>query len=272
MTQSKTNRAAELASAYLDQLATNLDQGNSEALTAYLQVMARFRRYSFHNTLLIFGQKPTAQHVAGFGTWKKLNRWVKSGEKGIAILAPTIRKMDTDSDEKTNGEEGEQVVQSFITVYVFDVTQTDGEPIPEFATVSGEVGDYLSRLRQHVSDSGIRLGYTANLGGALGISHGNAITILSGLDPATELQTLAHELAHEKLHRGPRRNETTRQIRELEAEAVSYVVTRACGLENVSSSWDYIRLYGGDRKLLAESLHHIHLAAADILVQLGLAG
>lgn len=265
-----TNKAAALAATFLDRLATDLAQGNSETLTQYLATMARFHRYSYCNNLLIFFQKPEAQRVAGFATWKKMGRWVKPGEKGIAILAPSLRKVRSNDDESDDNAIIHEVVASFITVYVFDVAQTDGEPLPAFQHVTGDVGCHLARLKDMVLDKGIGLAYTADLGGALGISHGKAITILSGLEPAQELQTLAHELAHELLHRGDRRSETTRNMRELEAEAVAYVVTCACGLDNVYASWDYIRLYEGNVKLLSESLQHIHGAATEILDYLGL--
>lgn len=85
---------------------------------------------------------------------------------------------------------------------------------------------------------------------------------------AEEFSTLSHELAHELMHRGERRIETNRQIRELEAEAVAYVVTQACGLNNGTASWDYIRLYGGDEKLLSQSLALIQCTAAELINKL----
>jgi hypothetical protein len=152
-----------------------------------------------------------------------------------------------------------------MAVHVWDVTQTEGQELPAISAVTGEVGSHLDRLRELAGQHRIRLGYAADLTGARGISHGGAVTLLFGMTPAEELQVLAHELAHEFLHRGARRIETTRQIRELEAEAVAFVVTSACGLENPSASWDYIRLYQGNEKLLAQSFSYIQLVAAEIL-------
>jgi antirestriction protein ArdC len=262
------DKAATLAASALTRLSEALASGNSEALTRYLDVMSRFHRYSFHNCLLILCQRPEATQVAGFNRWKELGRWVKKGEKGIAILAPSMRRPRPDElseDEDTDRKDAPKIVTRFVTVYVFDAEQTEGEPLPTLGKTSGQVGCYLTRLRDLVLEKHIGLAYADNLGGALGLSHGEAITILRGLEPAEELSVLAHELAHELLHRGPRRIETTRQIRELEAEAVAYVVTQACGLENRTASWDYIRLYGGDEKLLSQSLAHIQRSAADII-------
>lgn len=269
MSNTATNdKAATLAASALTRLSEALASGNSDELTRYLDVMSRFHRYSFHNCLLILCQRPEATQVAGFNRWKELGRWVKKGEKGIAILAPSIRRPRPDElteDEEADRKDAQKIVTRFVTVHVFDVAQTEGEPLPELGRTTGQVGCYLSRLRDLVVEKHIGLAYADNLGGALGLSHGQAITILRGLEPAEELSVLAHELAHELLHRGLRRSETTRQIRELEAEAVAYLVTQACGLENRTASWDYIRLYGGDEELLSQSLAHIQRAAADIL-------
>jgi len=247
------DKAATLAASALTRLSEALAQGDSEALTRYLGVMARFHRYSHQNCLLILWQRPDATQVAGFGRWKELGRWVKKGERGIAILAPSMRRVKQE-DEPGVGEKEDQVtrvVSRFITVHVFDVSQTEGENLPDLARPKGDVGCSLLRLRDLVMEKGISLAYSDDLGGALGVSYGDSIAILRGLEPADELCVTAHELAHEMLHRGERRIETTRQMRELEAEAVAYVVGQACGLESHQASWDYIRLYRGAEKVLS---------------------
>ena len=260
---SSQTRASDTAAQLLSQLSDALASGNSQALTDYLNVMAKFHRYSYYNSLLIFAQRPSATHVAGYARWKQLGRFVKQREKGIVILAPSIAspKIKPEEEEPT----GDRQVRYFMAVHVWDVSQTDGQELPAIRPVTGEVGPHLDRLKDLVREHSIGLAYTADLGGARGLSHGGSITLLSGLSPAEELQTLAHELGHELLHRGNRRVETTRQIRELEAEAVAYVVTSACGLSNESASWDYIRLYRGDEKLLAQSLSYIQHVSAEIL-------
>lgn len=102
-----------------------------------------------------------------------------------------------------------------------------------------------------------------------GTSAGGKITLLPGQSPAEEFATLAHELAHEMLHRDQRRAQTTKRVRETEAEAVSFVVCSGIGLETGSAAQDYIQLYEGDAKLLTESLEHIQQTATRILNAIG---
>src|SRR6476661_7547916 len=100
----------------LDTLAALLDQGHSDQLTALLTTMARFHTYSWHNVCLIASQCPTATRVAGFHTWRTLGRFVRKGEKGIAILAPLLRRRDREPDDDQS-----RVVVGFRAAYVFDV-------------------------------------------------------------------------------------------------------------------------------------------------------
>ena len=120
-------------------------------------------------------------------------------------------------------------------------------------------------LRQLVSEHGIELRYEEQLGGADGVSEGGRIAIRQGLPAAEEFAVIVHELAHELLHRSERRKETTRTVRELEAEAVAFVVCRAAGLDGLARSSDYIQLYRGDKELLLHSLSHIQRVAAQII-------
>ena len=120
-------------------------------------------------------------------------------------------------------------------------------------------------LRRLIARFGIELRYEEELGAALGISEGGRIAVLQELPAAEEFAVLAHELAHELLHRTERRKETTRTIRELEAEAVAFVVCRAAGLEGLERSSDYIQLYQGDKDLFLASLNHIQRVAAQIV-------
>lgn len=274
----KTEDAKDLIDKQLESLSTAIESGHSETMSMFLSTMAKFHRYSLGNVLLIMCQKPDATHVAGFHTWKSLDRFVKAGEKGIAILAPMLMKdrsceespsldkasfTETTSPSEGDGESEKQL--RFRVVYVFDVSQTDGEELPEFAKVAGDPGDYSDRLKSLVNQLSIELQYQEDLGGAMGLSSGGVITIKSGLDPAQEFQVLAHELAHEMLHKGEGRTGTTKTVRELEAEAVAFVVSQAVGLDAATASADYIQLYKGDKKLLTESLDSIRKAAGIIL-------
>jgi antirestriction protein ArdC len=251
----------------IEQLITALNEGRSETLKQYLAVVARFRRYSWHNVMLIASQKPAATYVAGFQAWHKLGRFVKKGEKGILILAPIIRKKSESNDE-TEPDESSTAV-GFRAAYVFDISQTDGQPLPEIGSVNGDPRGYRERLGKFVAERGIALEYSDEIAPARGTSSGGKITLLPGQSPAEEFATLAHEVSHELMHRDARRSSTSKRIRETEAEAVAFVVCSAIGLEAGSSAADYIGLYGGDAKLLSESLEYVQRTATQILNSIG---
>jgi hypothetical protein len=247
----------------LDTLAALLDEGHSEALTAYLALAGRFHSYSFRNVMLIASQRPDATRVAGFNAWRKLGRFVKKGEKGIAIIAPIVFKRDdhaAGSDDECAGD----VQLRFKVAHVFDLRQTDGEPLPEVAEASGDPGSKTAALRTAIVTSGIAIESSDDLDGARGTSAGGRIQILNGLSAAEELLVIAHEWAHELLHRADDRP-ASRDTRELEAEAVAFVIGEAVGLDARASSRDYLHLYNGDREALAGSLDRIQRAASVIL-------
>jgi antirestriction protein ArdC len=243
----------------LDTLAALLDEGHSDQLTALLTTMARFHTYSWHNVCLIASQRPTATRVAGFHTWRTMGRFVRKGEKGIAILAPIVRRRGADiavDDKRT--------VVGFRAAYVFDIEQTDGDPLPAASEASGDPGMTTGLLQAALLDRGIALEFVDDLSGALGTSAAGRIQILSGLSPASAFTTLVHEYAHELLHHTDDQP-ASRDTRELEAEAVAFVVGSAVGLDAGAASRDYILLYRGDRAALAQSLTRIQRTAATIL-------
>ena len=249
-------------------LIEQLEQGHSEALTAYLTAMGRFHNYSFGNILEIARQKPDATRVAGLYAWNQLGRKVKKGENGIRILAPMIgirRKKDEEA-EKDIRTQNQAVLVGFRAAYVFDVSQTEGAELPEFSErVSGSVGENRDRLVDFVIAQGIELEFNESIAPALGMSYGGKIAMLPGQSSAEEFSTLVHELAHEMLHKAERRTATTKTVRETEAEAVAFVVGKAIGLETGRASADYIHLYHGNASLLAESLEVIQKTSAVIL-------
>jgi hypothetical protein len=258
------DQAKQLASDALEQLAKALESGRSEALREYLAAMSKFHNYSFGNIMLIAFQRENATHVAGFHTWHKMGRFVKKGEKGIMILAPIVYKRRIEEQAETDESEV-SALAGFRPAYVFDISQTDGEPLPEFASVKGDPADYMERLKKLVEENGISLDYSTDILPARGISAGGKITLAPDLTAAETFSTLVHEFAHEALHKGERRAETTRQIRETEAEAVAFVVANAIGLDTNTASSDYIQLYRGDKAVLAESLEFIQQVASQIL-------
>ena len=142
MTNEQVKSLTETA---LNTLMDDLAKGHSDALKRYLAVMSRFHKYSWGNSLLISFQCPEATHVAGFRAWLKLGRHVRKGEKGIAIIAPMVGRKHADmaltEDEQTR-------LFGFRIAHVFDIAQTDGETLAEFATVKGDPHEYTERARR----------------------------------------------------------------------------------------------------------------------------
>jgi hypothetical protein len=260
--------AKELIAANVQALMQQLEHGHSEAFTAYLAAMSRFHRYSFGNILEIARQRPDATRVAGIRTWNGFGRRVKKGEKGIRIFAPMVRaKKDPEEDTApASADVRIHIVTGFRSVYVFDVIQTTGDDLPEPAKASGEVGQCRELLFSFLGQQGIEIEYNEAISPAQGVSYGGRIALLPGQPPSEELATLIHEAGHELLHRGDGRAATTRNVRELEAEAVAFVVGQAVGLQMGTTSADYIKLYNGDAAMLAGSLEAIQAASAKILM------
>ena len=264
------NATQKLIRENVDFLIQQLEAGRSDALTSYLTAMSHFHNYSFGNILQIARQKPDATHVAGLYAWNQLGRRVKKGEKGIQILAPMIgvkRKKDAEAEQDIT-KQNVPVLVGFRAVYVFDVSQTEGKELPGMDGVKGEVGEHRDRLIDFITTQGIELEFNEHIAPAMGMSYGGKIVLLPGQSKAEEFATLVHELAHEMLHKAERRTQTTKIVRETEAEAIAFVVSKAVGLETGTASADYIQLYHGNASLLAESLGVIQKASAVILAAL----
>lgn len=277
----RSERIREISDEALRRLAQDLAAGRSETLKEYLATMARFHKYSWVNTVLIHSQRPGATRVAGYHRWRDVGRSVRQGEKGILIYAPIVRRASTPEQSPRSGrqsgsrpeprsaknrERGELV--GFKAVYVFDVSQTEGKPLPELARVSGDPQENLAKLKQFVEAQGIKLSYDRMIAPADGVSMGGHIALRPNLSPAEEFSVLTHELAHELLHQGKGKERPPKEVRETQAEAVAYVVSRGIGLDTRSAASDYISLYNGDEKLLGESLATIQAASSKILNEL----
>ena len=194
----KREEVKELVENGVCELHEALAAGKSDRLQQYLDVMGRFPRYSFNNCILIAVQAPEATMCQGFHAWKKLGRTVKKGEKGIGIIAPMIgRKKD---DDGSVNEDGEKSVFGFKVVHVFDVSQTEGDELPQVAEVTGDTGNNIEAAESLIRSWGIELLYEDIPGGADGVSKKGTIVIAPNLPPAKRLLTLVHEGAHEKLH------------------------------------------------------------------------
>jgi hypothetical protein len=198
--------------------------------------------------------------------WNQLGRFVNKGEKGIAILAPVIGKHSKHAqDASTEDTDADKhALLGFRRVYVWAEDQTHGQPLPDLEQVTGEAGTYLDRMREYVHMQGIELEYTESIAPALGAAFGNSIRVLPGQSEAEELTTLIHETAHLSMKHTERRTETTKTVRETEAEAVAFVVAQGIGI-NAAQSASYIQLYHGNAALLMESLELVQQTAEKIL-------
>lgn len=258
----KAEQARKMTDDALTTLAEALEQGKSDTLTRYLGAMAQFHNYSFGNIMLILAQRPDASRVAGFHTWKRFGRWVKKGEKSITIIAPMIFK--------NQGEEGrlkgeDKPIVRFKGVSVFDVSQTEGDALPEVASTSGDPGVYTERLREYITSRGITVNHDPVPVGALGCSKGGEIRLRPDLTPPQAFEVLVHELAHEMLHQGDGAVRGSKTVIETEAEAVAFVVCHSIGLDTGTAASDYIQLHQGSKETLAQSLDRIQKTANTIL-------
>ena len=259
----KNNKANELINNALNSLTESLENGQSDELKKYLQTMSRFHQYSLRNVMLIALQKPSATHIAGFHSWKKLGRFVKKGENGIVIIAPLVYKKETVENDDNSSNVTE--INGFKGVYVFDISQTDGDELPEFASVQGDPSRYQEILGNFISANGITLEYSDTLH-ADGCTSGGKITIRSGLSPAQDFSVKIHELAHEFLHHTGEKLSKTQK--ETEAEAVAYVVCQSIGLDTNTAFSDYIQLYKGERETLISSIQRIKDVSGKIITGL----
>ncbi len=263
-TKEKANALRQRIDASLDTLAKAVDEVRaSETFKAYLDVQARFHRYSWCNSLLILSQKPDATRVAGYRTWQKLGRQVRKGERGICIFAPCPWKREKETETgETKTEQG----IFFRAVHVFDIGQTDGPDLPsvDVPTVEATADWLLADLARVAEQREITVSFQPISSGAFGVSKKGTVEIDDHHPTVQQAKTLAHELAHESLHwedRGP----LTRSIAELEAESVAYVVCKHFGLDVEVRSSRYIALWDGDSKALRASLERIANTARSII-------
>jgi len=260
----KKEEATKLADQALSDLEQSLKSGKSDSLKRYLAMMGQFHNYSFCNCMLIAMQKPDATYVAGFRRWLELGRNVRKGEKGIGIIAPLVYRKRQEDDAASDEDDG-PTVRGFKVVHVFDVSQTEGDDLPEFAGIQGEPGNLLPALERLVRESGITLTYEELPLGTHGVSRKGQIVVAEGLSPAENAAVLAHEIAHEWMHDAEQRKALDKTVRETEAEAVAYAVCQAFGLDCSTRSSDYIQMYRGTADTLSESLDRIQKTAARII-------
>jgi antirestriction protein ArdC len=251
------------------ELIAQLTEGISDLTTSdewqrYLDFQGRFHRYSFGNVLLIAAQCHEATRVAGFNAWRKLNHFVRKGEKAIWILAPMVYR-------NADAEDGEddRVIRGFKFVPVFDVAQTDGEELSSICNrLDGVDPDGLYAQLLTVAES---IGFTVEDHEIAVCTNGDCshsehrIRVETTNSPAQRVKTLAHEIAHALLHE----KFDDRALAELEARSTAYVVCQALGLDTSDYSFGYVATWaGGGDQVIAEikaSCEHIQKSASTIL-------
>jgi len=245
-----------------EKLAEQLQKGYSEDFKSYLKVASQFHRYSYNNQMLIFSQMPNATKVAGLRTWNKLGRRVKKGEKSIKIFGrPSIKRVV----EKEDGTEEEIRFGSCPILSVFDISQTEGEDIPNSMQSLGDEGlDLYVLLKEKMQAQGIEVTEKALFQGVQGVSFGGKVEILDSLDGNNKFLVLIHEFAHEILHKGSENRLLPRGIKECQAEATAYIVAASFGIESNISS-DYLINWGNTAETLKSNLTEVVKASQLII-------
>ena len=290
----------------LQEITAGIEQGikelfESEKYMRYLSVMSRFHRYSVNNTMLIYMQKPDATLVAGYNKWKnQFERHVKRGEHGITIIAPTPvkkkideQKLDPDTkapildaEGKVVMEEREVEIPMFRPVKVFDVSQTDGKPLPELAsTLSGSVQNYEAFMEALRRSAPVPLSVepmAANMDGYFSPDQ-QRIAIRAGMSEVQTVSAAVHEIAHSKLHNYAQVQEEAaragdkeppkkkdRNTEEVEAESISYAVCQYYGIQTGENSFGYIANWSQGKELpeLRASLETINKAAGELIADI----
>lgn len=269
----------------LKALTDQLEQGVSDIFqsgqyAAYLTAMSKFHHYSFGNTMLIFIQCPNATHVAGYHDWRRnFGRQVKRGERGITILAPCPYRRQEEVEEAAPDGSSSTSIQwvqrmGFRTVTVFDVSQTEGKPLPELAKkLTGDVAQYESMVAALGGISPYPISIESFPGGAYGCCDfvERRILVQPDMSQTQTIKTMIHEVSHAKLH-APEKTEELPQhkqrfVREMEAESVAYVVCRHFGIDTSDYSFGYVAGWSRGRELsqLRESLDLIRNTAAELI-------
>lgn len=263
----------------IEDITKKLEEGvqgvfQGEGYKTFLNVMAKFHSYSFNNCVLIAMQFPEATRVAGYRSWEtNFKRHVKKGEKAIKILAPIPHKFQKEvEDEEGNKEMKEVQYMSFRAVPVFDISQTEGEELPEICkklegTVEG-FGDLISKLEEL---SPVPVEYKEIKGSANGyFSHAeNIIAVDAGLSEQHKVKTLIHEIAHAILHNKDNgiEKDADSRTKEVQAESIAYTVCNWLGMDTSEYSFGYVAGWseGKELKELTASMDVIRMTAGEII-------
>ena len=260
---------------------------DSEKYKDYISTMAKFPHYSINNCILIVSQCPEASHVCGYKKWQTdFNRVVNRNEHGIMIIAPMTYKADVeeavyDSENHpvldSNGKQVTETVtrefQGFRPAYVFDVSQTSGDPLPTLATMlSGGVEDFENMKDILIAISPVPISFEKITGGANGYFSPatQSIVVKEGMSELQTIKTMIHEIAHATLGHGGKDDKWDRETKEVQAESVAYWVTQMVGLDTSDYSFGYISGWSKDREVteLKENLDLIKTTADKISADL----
>lgn len=273
--------------AQLEKGITDLFQ--SDNYRNYLRTMSKFTSYSVNNTLLISMQKPDATTVAGYNTWKQLNRQVVKGAKAIKIIAPCPYKKKIDVTADTicthgTGEESspadvpkEKILMGFKIANVFDISQTEGEPLPEIThMLDGTVEEYADFMVALQRVSPVPIKFEQIEGSANGYYHlvDKNIVIDRDMSEIMHCKTGIHELAHALLHDKDNSLQKDalpdKQTKEVQAESVAYTVCNYFGIDTSDYSFGYISGWSRGREIkeLKASLDIIQQTAQHIIAGL----
>jgi antirestriction protein ArdC len=234
-----------------------------------LKVASNFHRYSFNNHLMIFLQRPDATVVAGFNRWKSLGRFVKKGEKGIAIFAPCKYKTKVEDDD--GKEKSFQQIRGFRVVHVFDISQTEGDDLPDLEAVRPKLLD--ADAPEGIWDALVSQANTAGfevIRNRRGSENGycdfssKQIAVRPDVTPAQAVKTLIHELGHALLH--GEELPKSKEVAEVEVESVAYIVCDAIGLDSGDYSFAYVaRWSDGFAELVKDTAERVIGCAKQIL-------
>jgi len=263
----------------------------SEKYKSYLNTMSKFHNYSFNNTLLIAMQKPEATLVAGYKAWQKnFDRHVNKGEKAIRILAPAPYKIKEERDKldpvtgellfDENGmpqkENVEITIPAFRPVSVFDVSQTDGKPIPEFETAEllQTVEGYEDFVKALMEVAPVPIGFEDIPGESKGYFHTEEkrIAVQENMSESQTLKTMVHEVAHSMLHNKELNKDMDapvkdRNTKEVKAESIAYTVCQHFGIDTSDYSFGYIAGWSSGKEMteLKASLDTIRRTASELI-------
>lgn len=282
MGDSASARTERLEQLHARLTAAVADLANSDAWRRMLEVAARLPSYSPSNVLLIAAQRPDATRVAGYGTWRSLGRQVRKGEKGIAILAPCLSRTheERDASLEASATPDEAVantreLRGFRVVHVFDVTQTEGDPLPDVEPelLTGAAPDQLWDDLVRMVETDAFAVERGDCGGANGVTRfdSRTVRVRDDVEPAQAVKTLAHELGHIRAGHEERflgtygRSVACHGIAEVEAESIAYLVTTAAGLDCGAYSVPYVASWsGGDAALIRETASWVIEVAAVV--------